>query len=85
MTRTRHLILWIKQGDPPSERAKVTAEGWRKIVPANLGVQVRTVSTEEPEVSRVPCLNFMLEDEVVYSIEGDITLDAVLRALRRLG
>lgn len=83
--RTKHLILWIQQGDPPSERAKLAAEGWSRVIPQTLGVRVCSVNPEEPEVSRVPCLQFMLDEEVVYSIEGDITLDAVLSALRRLG
>jgi hypothetical protein len=84
-TTTRHLILWVKQGDPPSERARLSSESWGRVVPSDVDLEVRQVSVDAPEVSRVPCLHFMLGDDVVYSLEGDITLEAVVSTLRRLG
>lgn len=84
-TTTRHLILWVKQGDPPSERARLSAGSWGRIVPHDVTLEIRQVTVEAPEVSRVPCLHFMLGDDVVYSLEGDITLEAVVNTLRRLG
>ena len=85
MTRTRQLVLWIKQGDPPSERAILSSEGWQRVLPNSLNLKICPVDPESPEVSRVPCLQFQLDHEVVYCLEGDITLDAVLGVLRRLG
>ncbi len=83
--RTRHLILWVKQGDPPSERARLSAKSWSRVVPPGIDLEICQVDVDAPEVSRVPCLHFMLGEDVVYSLEGDITLDAVVEALRRLG
>jgi hypothetical protein len=84
-SRAKNLILWIKQGDPPSERAQLGAKSWGRILPPDIALQVCLVDVAEPEVSRVPCLHFRLDEEVVYSLEGDITLDAVIGVLRRLG
>ena len=55
------------------------------MVPPGVELEVCQVNAAEPEVSRVPCLHFMLDEDVVYSLEGDITLEAVVGALRRLG
>ena len=85
MTTTRRLVLWVKRGDPPSERAQLVAESWRRLVPPGIALSIRQVDERNPEVSRAPCLNFLLGDDVVYAIEGDISLDAVICALRRLG
>ncbi|NIV34216.1 MAG: hypothetical protein GWN58_33615 [Anaerolineae bacterium] len=54
-------------------------------MPPGIDLEVCQVNVDAPEVSRVPCLHFMLGEDVVYSLEGDITLEAVVEALRRLG
>jgi hypothetical protein len=48
-------------------------------------MRIQEVNGPEPEVSRVPCLQFRLDESVVYCLEGSITLDTVLGVLRRLG
>jgi len=48
-------------------------------------MQILEVNLDEPEVSRVPSLHFRLDETVVYSLEGDITMETVLGVLRRLG
>lgn len=48
-------------------------------------MRVSEVDVTEPEVSRVPCLQFCLDESVVYCLEGNVTLDTVLAVLRRLG
>jgi len=85
MTTTKRLVLWVKQGDPPSERAKLAAASLERILPAHIAFEISAVDENEPCVSRVPTLLFYLGPHVVYSIEGDITLDSVVAALRRLG
>lgn len=85
MTRTKNLLLWVKQGDPPSERARLSAESWRRVLPPEIALSIREVDRLEPEVSRVPCLYFRLDKDVVYVLEGEITMEVVIGVLRRLG
>lgn len=85
MTTSRRLVLWVAEEDPPSKRALLSYEGWVRMVPQSISFEVRTVRAEEPEVSRVPCLHFMVGSRVVYRLEGNITSETVLSALRRLG
>jgi hypothetical protein len=83
--RTKTLILWVKAGDPPSERARLVAKTWQRVLPLEISLELASVNPECPEVVRVPCLQFKLDEEVVYCLEGSITVDAVLGVLRRLG
>jgi len=82
--RERSIILWVKGEDPPSERAKITAANFSGFLPRSVAFSIREVDRDMPEVTRVPSLVFYAGTQVVYVIEGEINLDSVSNAIKRL-
>jgi hypothetical protein len=83
--KERSLILWVKKGDPPSERAKIIAPAFQCFLPLDAEFSIRDVDPSAPEVTRVPSLVFYLGEQVVYKIEGELDTDTVINAIKRLG
>ena len=79
------MVLWVRHDDPPSERAKLVAGGLERLLPPGVCLHVVQVDEDRPDVPRVPCLQFRSGDRVVYALEGDLTIDRVINALRKLG
>ena len=84
-TSKRRLVLWVKNGEPPSERAKVAANAYSKLLPSDVCLHVQSVDEERAPVNRVPCLLFYVGSLMVCRLDKDLDKDAVLNALRRLG
>lgn len=83
--RDRSIILWVKKGDPPSERARIVAPSFQGFLPRDVEFTIREVDPSAPAVTRVPSLLFYLGDQVVYKIEGELDTDAVINTIKRLG
>ena len=81
----KQLILWIKPGDPPSERVRLLAQHWGVLISSDISLKISCVDSVSPEVSRVPCLQFCLGDQIVYCLEENLTLEKVLEVFRKLG
>jgi len=83
--RDRSIILWVKTGDPPSERAKIIASNFTGFLPRSIAFEIREVDQSAPEVTRAPSLIFYAGEQIVYKIEGELDLETVMNAIKRLG